>query len=98
MCEELLSKRLDFGVKRISLCAQDFEFIGIQQLSLFQQPSDPRIMKLLDMVNQKFGRGTLTVGITPKSVKQLHGQQRRRSPRYTTRWSEIPVIDISHTT
>jgi DNA polymerase V len=98
MCEELLSKRLDFGVKRISLCAQDFEFIGIQQLSLFQQPSDPRIMKLLDKVNQQFGRGTLTVGITPKSVKQLHGQQRRRSPRYTTRWSEIPVIDISHTT
>ena len=94
MCTELLSHRLGFGVKRIALCAQDFEPIGIQQLSLFQEPSDPRVMQLLDSVNQQFGRGTLTVGVTPKSIRQMHGQQRRRSPRYTTRWTEIPVVKI----
>ena len=95
MCAELLSHRLDFGVKRIALCAQDFEPLGIQQLSLFTQPSDPRIMQLVDGVNGRFGRGTITVGVTPKSIRQMHGQQRSRSPRYTTRWSELPVIDIS---
>ncbi len=94
MCTELLSQTLEFGVKRIALCAQDFEPIGIQQLSLFTQPSDPRVMQILDGVNQQFGRGTLTVGVTPKSIRQMHGQQRRRSPRYTTRWSEIPIVTI----
>ena len=95
MCTELLSQRLEFGVKRIALCAQDFEPIGIQQLSLFTQPSDPQVMELLDSVNQQFGRGTLTVGVTPKSIRQMHGQQRRRSPRYTTRWTEIPIVDLT---
>ena len=94
LCTELLSDQLAFGVKRIALYAQDFEPIAVQQLSLFQQPSDPRIMNLLDDINQQFGRNTVTVGVTPKNVKQLHGQQRRRSPRYTTRWSEIPVVNI----
>ena len=94
MCVELLAQRLEFGVKRIALCAQDFEPLGVQQLSLFTKPSDPRIMELLDDMNQRFGRGTLTVGVTPKSIRQMHGQQRRRSPRYTTRWSELPMIKI----
>ena len=95
MCAELLSHQLEFGVKRIALCAQDFEPLGVQQLSLFHEPSDPRIMQLLDDMNQRFGRGTITVGVTPKCIRQMHGQQRSRSPRYTTRWSELPVIDIS---
>ena len=95
MCAELLSHQLEFGVKRIALCAQDFEPLGVQQLSLFTQPSDPRIMEILDGVNRQFGRGTMTVGVTPRSIRQMHGQQRSRSPRYTTRWSELPVIDIS---
>ena len=73
MCAQLLSQRLEFGVKRIALCAHDFEPIGIQQLSLFQEPSDPRIMQLIDGVNQHFGRGTLTVGVTPKSIRQMTG-------------------------
>ena len=58
----------------------------------------PNIMKLLDEVNQKFGRGTMSIGITPKGMKQLHGRQMHRSPRYTTRWSEIPTIDITRNT
>ena len=94
MLRECLSHKLDFGVKRIALCARDLEPKSLQQLSLFQTPPDPRIMNVLDGINQQFGRGTLTVGVTPKSVKQLHGQQRRRSPRYTTRWAEIPIVLI----
>lgn len=94
MCGVLLSKRLEFGVKRISLCAHDLEPLGLQQLSLFNEPSDPRVMHLVDTVNQRFGRGTVTVGVPPQMLRQLHGQQRMRSPRYTTRWSELPIVNI----
>ena len=96
MCTELLSQRFEFGVKRIALCAQDLEPVCIQQLSLFQEPSDPKIMKLLDTINQQFGRGALTVGVPPKNTKQMHGHQRRCSPRYTTRWSELPLVDLTN--
>ena len=46
-------------------------------------------MQIVDGVNGRFGRGTISVGVTPKSIRQMHGQQRSRSPRYTTRWSEL---------
>lgn len=98
MCLELLSEPLAFGVKRISLGATQLETLEQRQLSLFQEPANPNIMKLLDEVNQKFGRGTMSIGITPKGMKQLHGRQMHRSPRYTTRWSEIPTIDITRNT
>ena len=98
MCLELLSEPLAFGVKRISLGATQLETLEQRQLSLFQEPVNPNIMKLLDEVNQKFGRGTMSIGIAPKKMKQLHGRQMSRSPRYTTQWSEIPIVDIGKNT
>ena len=94
MCTEILSSN-PFGVQRITLVATELVSTNVQQLSLFQAPTNHSMMQLLDRINQKFGRGTMRVGVTPKEMKHLHGHQRFRSPRYTTRWSEIPVVDIS---
>lgn len=65
-----------------------------EQLHFFtpQQTTESRqLMKSLDAVNQRFGRGTLTLanqGINP-SWKMA---RERMSPRYTTNWNELPLV------
>lgn len=63
------------------------------QADLFNHSQDnPQLMKCLDAVNARFGSHTLSIA----SEKQTSFWRMRRdflSPRYTTRWSDIPVID-----
>jgi DNA polymerase V len=50
-----------------------------------------RLMSALDAVNDRWGTGTLhyaSSGITKAWRTQFH----RRSPAYTTQWSELPVV------
>lgn len=50
-----------------------------------------RAMKALDAVNRQFGRGAVTIA----TAGIARGWQMRRgmcSPRYTTRWNELPVV------
>ena len=62
------------------------------QGDLFNQSQDnPALMKCVDEINNRFGNHTLKIA----SEKQASSWQMRReflSPRYTTRWSDIPVI------
>jgi len=46
-------------------------------------------MKALDQVNARFGRGSIGLGLSPKGAK-WRMRQERLSPRYTTRWQDIP--------
>ena len=61
--------------------------------SLFEQP-DPRDDKLIeafDTINDRLGPGTIRFG----RAGQAAGWQSSsafRSPYYTTRWSDIPVV------
>lgn len=50
------------------------------------------VMKALDNLNRKYGRGAVTVGYAPKVTKAWQSKQEQRSPRYTTQWSEILKI------
>ena len=62
-----------------------------RQTDLFIPSSDPRIMNCLSQINARFGRGSLQVA----SVTGGENVDMRRdflSPRYTTRWSDIPII------
>ncbi|MCK7582362.1 MAG: DUF4113 domain-containing protein [Chromatiales bacterium] len=49
------------------------------------------LMAALDAVNARMGRGTLRFGTEgfrqPWAMRQAH-----RSPAYTTRWEEVPVV------
>lgn len=50
-----------------------------------------RLMKALDAVNDRWGSGTLqyaSSGLT----KSWHTKFLRRSPAYTTRWSDLPMV------
>lgn len=64
------------------------------QLSLFQkQPKkeDQRLMKVIDKLNEKLGKGTVFSG-KEGTGQAWHMKSQFRSPRYSTNWNEIPVI------
>ena len=50
-----------------------------------------RLMETLDAVNARMGRGTLHFG-TEGFQRPWAMRQERRSPAYTTRWSDVPVV------
>ena len=65
------------------------------QLNLFNRAHyDGRqkaLMATLDRINERFGRGTVRLGA--EGLQQAWAmKQDRRSPRYTTRWDEVPVV------
>lgn len=55
------------------------------------------LMRAVDGLNDRYGRGTLTIGA--RGTQRLSGsgrnwqmKQERRTPAYTTRWSDMPVV------
>ena len=50
-----------------------------------------RLMQTLDAVNARMGRGTLRFG-TEGFQRSWAMRQERRSPAYTTQWSDVPVV------
>jgi DNA polymerase V len=62
-----------------------------------QAQKQDRLMRAMDAVNDRFGKGTLTVASNGvyranESPSPWQMKQNRRSPRYTTRWNELMVI------
>ena len=62
-------------------------------------PLDPRarLMTAIDELNNRFGRDSVRLGSTAMASKGSNvavwaTKQERRSPRYTIRWDEIPVV------
>lgn len=53
------------------------------------------LMEAMDRLNQRFGKGTVQVAGTSlkrEAVADWRAKQERRTPRYTTRWDEIPIV------
>ena len=56
-----------------------------------------KLMSAMDALNHRFGRDSVRLGSTAAAssgaeVRVWATKQERRSPRYTTRWDEIPVV------
>ena len=56
-----------------------------------------RLMVAMDALNNRYGRdsirlGSTAVGSNGADVAVWATRQERRSPRYTTRWDEMPVV------
>jgi DNA polymerase V len=59
--------------------------------SFEEQARAARLMAIVDLVNEWYGRDTLRWAV--QGLEQpWRMQQSRRSPRYTTRWNEILVV------
>jgi DNA polymerase V len=69
----------------------------------FEGPGSTRdsghLMKALDAVNARWGRGTLKIASAQARMPRHDevatpwtGQQERQTPGYTTCWSEMPIV------
>ena len=68
---------------------------GARQATLFDDPvaraKSEKLMAAMDAINREFGRGTLRSGAS--GVAQRWAMRAGNcSPRYTTRWDELPVV------
>lgn len=75
------------GLGAIELGSEQFA-----QYDIFEQRKDnPKLMQCFDQINHKYGKGTAYIA----SAEQTQKWQMRRaflSPKYTTKWSDIPKI------
>ncbi|OUS36656.1 DNA polymerase V subunit UmuC ['Osedax' symbiont bacterium Rs2_46_30_T18] len=93
-CSEALSSIYRKGVRfyRCGVGLLDIADNKSVQFDLFN-PSrdDPKLMQCLDLINSKYGRGTLH--LAGQGIEQKFAMRREYlSPQYTTRWSDIPRI------
>lgn len=66
---------------------------GATQQTLFHSRNpqrDKRLMHAMDQINIKMGSGTLHPAASGLARRRWAMAQRFRSPRYTTRWDELP--------
>jgi DNA polymerase V len=54
----------------------------------------PQLMTVLDGLNQRYGKGTVLMGSAglDGDRQAWSMNQERRTPGYTTRWVDIPVV------
>ncbi|MDM7942581.1 MAG: DUF4113 domain-containing protein [Hydrogenophaga sp.] len=57
-------------------------------------PDKGRLMDALDGLNRRYGRGTILLASTglQGERRQWSMKQERRTPQYTTRWEDMPVV------
>jgi len=85
-----------FPARKVGLLALQLDTESARQLDLFSPPYDDSVMRVIDGINQRFGRDTIRFAVAERPVYKGSWamKQERRSPRYTTRWSELPVIRL----
>jgi len=85
------------GVMLFDLCRRHHA-----QHSLFEDHDHDRVNRLMmtmDAINRAQGRGTIRLassspfGLNP--CRTWHLRSEHRSPRYTTRWDELPIVSAS---
>lgn len=77
------------GIGLLELCTRKYE-----QLDFYapQQPEKSRaLMQTVDRINQRFGRYSVQLANTGVQPKWLMSRN-FKSPAYTTRWADIPVV------
>lgn len=99
----VLIQHAEKGLKQIFKPGYQYKKAGVMlydlydnqayQLSLFQSSSSgsTKLMKTLDQINAKFGRGTL-VYATEGFETPWKRARAKLSPRFTTHWQELPIV------
>jgi DNA polymerase V len=100
--------RTGFRYAKAGAILTDLQSTGHEQgeLDLFAASDDPpapapdpraKLMTAMDALNNRFGRDSVRLGSTAMATNGAEVavwamKQERRSPRYTTRWDEMPVV------
>ncbi len=87
--------RSGYQYKKAGVILLDISPADRYQRDLFREDpreeDDMRLVKAVDMLNAKYGRGTLRLG--DQGLRDKHAlRQRRRSRSYTTQWEELLEI------
>lgn len=88
--------REGFRYKRAGVQLRDLRTSRLSQGNLFDEPASgngkgsERIMAALDAINQRYGKDSVQLGAAGIE-KRWRTRCENRSPRYTTRWDELPV-------
>ncbi len=78
--------------KKVSVMLDGLVDATSHQADLFNRtPSNPKLMNTLDNINQSMGKGTLQFASEGFS-KSWVMRSERRSPDYTTNWTELPSV------
>lgn len=95
---EALSELYDpaFSYTKVGVILLDIVDVGQWQLSLLHPLHDRdrsvRLMEGVDMINKRYGSGTVWHAVEDKSNASWQSKHALRSPRYTTSWTELPLI------
>ena len=87
-----------YRYKKAGVMMVDLRDTSRSQMSLLDEPEhttqdekSQKLMSALDELNQRMGRGTVHFGLPSKNAP-WHLKADNRSPRWTTRWDEIPRV------
>jgi DNA polymerase V len=83
-----------YGYKKAGVCLYDIHPSRPHQESLFgrRRQEDEDLMDAVDRINQTYGKET--VGLAAAGLpgeRSWTMKRQKRSPRYTTRWDELPI-------
>lgn len=91
LCERMFKEGYQY--KKAGVMLSEISPIAYQQGDLLEPApaADSRLMQALDSLNQRFGRGAVRVS-TQCAYGEWQMRQERKSPYYTTRWCDVPVV------
>ena len=106
---EILKKiyRPDYRYKKAYVSLHELAEKNLEQQHLFysqeKRNKENRTMKAIDLINFEFGSGTIefaSQGTKPRFRRSFSegesgwkGNASKRTPRYTTKWNELPVVE-----
>ncbi len=85
--------REGFAWRKAGILLLDLSFGADVQPNLFsnQTTGSDGLMEAVDRINDRFGRGSVGLGLSAKNA-EWRMRQDQLSPHYTTRWKEIPNV------
>jgi DNA polymerase V len=90
LCERMFKPGYQY--KKAGILLSEISPVTHRQGDLLEEDSvsKGKLMLALDVLNQRYGRGTVKVS-TQGAYQDWQMRQERKSPNYTTAWDEVPV-------
>jgi DNA polymerase V len=92
LCERMFKE--GYYYKKAGIMLSEISPVSHYQADLLEPApaSDSRLMGVLDKLNERYGRGTVKVS-TQGAYKSWQMKQERKSPSYTTDWTQVPYVN-----
>jgi DNA polymerase V len=91
LCERMFKEGYQY--KKAGIMLSEISPVTRQQGDLLETALavNQRLMQALDRLNERYGRGAVKIS-TQGVYKEWQMRQERKSPCYTTRWDDLPIV------